>query len=290
MSIERRKICLLYTSRCVYRQREGPHRRGHDRRDGEGGDHQAGHGAGRADVREYRHCAGVCGSRERLSAQAGDAGIDVDRTAQDAGLSRRRDRADAAGAGHEGRHRQGRGVAADDAERGDAAAVQEPRQSGDPPHHDRRGNLERHRRQYRLFRCGRRHRRHHHRCRSGAEAAQAVAADRGRGAGGKPGAVRRPAHTAQDTGHRSGLRARHPRSFGDRRDHQDQQRHRARDLAGAGAQRGHSRRHFVGRRDRRRHRDRQAARGCRQDHPCDRAVVRGALPVDRAVRRDLRTS
>ncbi len=86
MSIERRKICLLYTSRCVYRQREGPHRRGHDRRDGEGGDHQAGHGAGRADVREYRHCAGVCGSRERLSAQAGDAGIDVDRTAQDLSL------------------------------------------------------------------------------------------------------------------------------------------------------------------------------------------------------------
>ncbi|MGY3527570.1 cysteine synthase [Bradyrhizobium sp. USDA 4452] len=60
-------------------------------------------------------------------------------------------------------------------------------------------------RQHRLFRRRRRHRRHHHRRRSGAEAAQAVAA-RGRGgAGGEPGAVGRPAYTAQDPGHRRRL-------------------------------------------------------------------------------------
>jgi len=41
-----------------------------------------------------------------------------------------------------------RRAGADDAERGDAAAVQEPRQSRDPSPHHRGGNLERHRRQY----------------------------------------------------------------------------------------------------------------------------------------------
>ena len=63
-----------------------------------------------ADLGQYRHCAGVRCGRARLSAQAGDAGIDVDRAAQDAGLSRGRDRPDARGAGHEGRHRHRRGA------------------------------------------------------------------------------------------------------------------------------------------------------------------------------------
>ena len=61
-----------------------------------------------------------------------------------------------------------------------------------------------------------------------------LAGGRGR-AGGKPGAVGRPAHAAQDPGHRRRLRARHSGSLGDRRDRQDQQHHRDRDLARAGA-------------------------------------------------------
>ena len=59
-------------------------------------------------------------------------------------------------------------------------------------------------------------------------------------------------HAAQDPGHRRRLRAGHPRPRGDRRNHQDQQRHRDRDLARAGPQRGHSGRHLVRRGDRRR--------------------------------------
>ena len=59
---------------------------------------------------------------------------------------------------------------------------------------------------------------------------------------------------------------------------------RDRNLARAGAQRGHSRRHFLGRGDRGGAADRQAAGERRQDHPGDRAVVLGALSVDRAVR------
>ena len=76
--------------------------------------------------------------------------FDVDRAAQDAGVSRRRDRADAGGAGHEGLDRDRRGTGAHDAQCGDAAAVQEPRQSGNPSPHHGGGNLERHRRQHRL--------------------------------------------------------------------------------------------------------------------------------------------
>ena len=84
-------------------------------------------------------------------------------------------------------------------------------------------------------------------------------ADRGGRARGKPGAVGRAAFAAQDPGHRRRLHSRHPRPLRDRRDRQGQQRDRDRDLAGAGAQRGHSRRHLLGRRDRRGARDRQAA-------------------------------
>ena len=58
---------------------------------------------------------------------------------------------------------------------------------------------------------------------------------------------------------------------------------RDRNLARAGAQRGHSRRHFLGRCDRGGAADRQAARKRRQDHSGDRAVILRALSVDRAV-------
>ena len=132
------------------REREGPHRRGDDHRDGEGRRDQCRHRADRADLGQYRHRARLRRGLARLPAEAGDAGIDVDRAAQDAGVPRRRDRADAGGAGHEGLDRHRRGTGADHAERGDAAAVQEPRQSRNPPPHHGGGNLERHRRQHRL--------------------------------------------------------------------------------------------------------------------------------------------
>ena len=64
-------------------------------------------------------------------------------------------------------------LVADDPRRGHPAAVREPGQSGDPPPHHGRGNLERHRRRGRHPRLRHRHRRHHHRRRPGAEAAQA---------------------------------------------------------------------------------------------------------------------
>ena len=105
-----------------------------------------GHHPDRADLRQHRHRAGLRGRRQGLPADAGDAGIDVDRAPQDAGVSRRRAGADRSRQGHEGRDRQGRGADRLDPERGHAAAVQEPRQSRGPPPHHRRGNLERHRR------------------------------------------------------------------------------------------------------------------------------------------------
>jgi len=64
---------------------------------------------------------------------------------------------------------------------------------------------------------------------------------------------------------------------------QDRQRHRDRNIARAGAQRGYCRRHFIGRGDRRRPANRQKAGKRRQDHPGNRAVIFGALSVDRAV-------
>jgi cysteine synthase A len=92
------------------------------------------------------------------------------------------------------------------------------------------------------------------------------------------------ARPAQDPGHRRGLRARHPRPLGDRRGRQGDERRGVRDRAGAGAARRHSGRHLVGRRGRGGLRDRRARRhggqADRRDHP----VIRGALPLDRAVR------
>ena len=61
----------------------------------------------------------------------------------------------------------------DDPRRGHPAAIREPGQSGDPPPHHGRGDLERHRRRGRHPRLRHRHRRHDHRRRPGAEAAQA---------------------------------------------------------------------------------------------------------------------
>ncbi len=125
-------------------QREGSHRRRDDHRDGEGRPYQRRHRADRADIGQYRYCAGVRRGLARLPAETGDAGVDVDRTAQNAGVPRCRDRADASSSGHEGLDRGRRRTGADDAQRRHAAAVQEPRQSRNPPPHHRRGDLERH--------------------------------------------------------------------------------------------------------------------------------------------------
>ena len=76
--------------------------------------------------------------------------FDVDRAAQDAGVPRRRNHSDAGGPGHEGLDRDRGGTGAHHAQCRDAAAVQEPRQPGNSPPHHGGGNLERHRRQYRL--------------------------------------------------------------------------------------------------------------------------------------------
>ncbi len=66
-----------------------------------------------------------------------------------------------------------------------------PGEPGNPPAHNRGGNLERHRRRHRRLRLRHRHRRHHHRRRPGAEAAEAEPPHRRRGAGRKRGAFRR---------------------------------------------------------------------------------------------------
>ena len=132
------------------RQREGPHRRRDDHRDGEGRRDQRRYRSDRTDFGQYRDRARVRRCLARLSAEAGDAGIDVDRAAQDAGVSGRRNCSDAGRAGHERLDRHRRRAGADHAECGDAAAVQESRQPGNSPPHHGRGNLERYRRQYRL--------------------------------------------------------------------------------------------------------------------------------------------
>ena len=83
-------------------------------------------------------------------------------------------------AGHEGRDRPRRRARPGDRGRLRAAAVREPGQPRGAPPHDRRGGLERHRRQGRHLRGRRRHRRHRDRRRRGAQGAQARRADRRR--------------------------------------------------------------------------------------------------------------
>jgi len=110
-------------------EREGPHRGGDDHRDGEGGIDQRRDRADRADLGQYRIGARLRCSLARLSAEARDAGLDVDRAAPRCWRSWRRDRADAGRPRHEGGDCDRRGTDPHDAEFRDAAAVQEPRQS-----------------------------------------------------------------------------------------------------------------------------------------------------------------
>ena len=145
-------------------ERQGPHRRRDDRRArGAGQDIARTRRSGRADLRQHRHCARLRGGRARLPADPGDAGIDVDRAAQDAGPARGRTGSHARRAGHERRDRQGERDHRRDARRGHAAAVRESRQSGNSSPHHGGGNLERHARRGRHRRLRRRHRRNDHR-------------------------------------------------------------------------------------------------------------------------------
>ena len=176
-------------------------------------------------------------------------------------------------------------LAARDPERGHPAAVREPGQSGNPPPHHGRGDLERHRRQDRHLRRRRRHRRHHHRRRPGAEAAQAVAARSSRSS-------RRKARCCRAASpDRTRSRASAPASCPDILDRSVIDEIVTVDNATAfefararRARGGHPGRHLVRRRDRRRHQIGGPAGDGGQDDRRDRAVLRRALSVDRAVR------
>ena len=104
------------------------------------------------------------------------------------------------------------------------------------------------------------------------------------------GPVRRRAGTAQDPGHRRGLRPADPRSQRDRRDHRGRQPDRFRHRPAGGADRRHSGRHFLRRRGRRGDRRRPPAGERRQDDRHHHPVVRRALSVDGAVRGALTAS
>ena len=108
---------------------------------------------------------------------------------------------------HEGRDRQGAGASRRPSGRDHSAAIREPGQPRDPSAHHGRGNLERHGGTGRYRRLRHRHRRHDHRRRPSSEAAQAEPEARRGRTGGVARAVGRPAWTAQDPGHRRGLRA-----------------------------------------------------------------------------------
>ena len=92
-----------------------------------------GQGTGRADQRQHRHCAGLRRRRARHSADADDARNDEHRAAQAADCLWREAGADRRAARHERRDRQGRGNRRlRPRPLRSAAAVQEPRQPGDP--------------------------------------------------------------------------------------------------------------------------------------------------------------
>ena len=93
-----------------------------------------------------------------------------------------------------------------------APAVQEPGQPGDPSPDDGRGDLARHRRQGRHPGLRRRHRRHDHRLRRGAQEPQAVGADRRRRAGQLAGDHARCAATSRSSRARTRSRGSAPAS------------------------------------------------------------------------------
>ena len=120
-----------------------------------------------------------------------------------------------------------------------AAAVQEPRQPGNPPPHHRRRDLARHRRGGRRGRGRRGHRRHDHRRGRGAEGPQARRPHGRRRAGRQPGhhpAAGRPAASARQARHprdRRRLHSRRAEPGGDRRGDRGPRRGRDGDRAGS---------------------------------------------------------
>ena len=190
-------------------------------------------GAGGADLGQHRHRARLRGGGEGLPPDPHHAGEHVHRAPPHSPPARGRAGADARGEGHTGRARARREAGGRGRRRGDAAAVRQPGEPGDPPAHHRRGDLARHRRRRGRHRLRRRHRRHGDRHRTGAEAAPAEAPpDRG-GAGGKRRPLRRAGGAPQDPGHRRGLRAGGAGPRGDRRADRDQRRDLLRDRPAA---------------------------------------------------------
>ncbi len=206
--------------------------------------------------------------------------------------------------GHERRDRQSRG---DRRLRSQplraAAAVQEPRQPRHPREDHRAGDLGRHRGRDRYFRRRRRHRRHDHRRLALHQTNQGQAdpirrrrADREPGAHPEARGRAAEARTAQDPGHRRGLRARCARSFVDRRRRAGQQRRGGAVRSAPDARRRHSLRHLLRRGGGGRGAARQAAGERGQDdrrHPArfgralsELGAVRRACSTPRGWRRE----
>ena len=179
----------------------------------------------------------------------------------------------------------GRRAPQGDPRRGHSAAVPEPRQSGNPPPHHGRGDLERHQWRDRRLRRRHRHRRDDHRRRPGAQGAQAGApGHRGR-AGRQPGPFRRQSRAAQDPGDRRGLRTadpRHARSM--TRWSRRRTRRRSTMPGSARASRAFRSASRPARRSPPRSRSASAAGYGGQDHRAHHPVLRRALSVDGAVR------
>ena len=139
------------------------------------GQHQARHDHPRADQRQHRHRPGVGLRGARLQCTLRHAGDDEQGAAHAAARLRRRTDPDAGRRAHAGRDQESRG---DGRRRSSATSfrsssrIRPIRKS--TARHDRRGNLERHRRQGRYPGLRHRHRRHDHRRRRSDQGAQAL--------------------------------------------------------------------------------------------------------------------
>ena len=144
---------------------------------------------------------------QRLSADPRHAGVDVDRTAQDAGAAWGRTGSHAGAARHEGRHRQGAGTRAVDSRRDIPAAIRKPGQSRHPSAYHGGRDLERHEGEVDVFVSASAPAAPSP-ASAGVEAAPAEPADRCGRAGGFRRPLRRTAGPAQDPGYRRWLRSR----------------------------------------------------------------------------------
>ena len=116
-----------------------------------------------ATVRQHRHRARVRRCGPRLRRRADDAGDHVQGAPRPAARVRRRAHPDAGLRGHEGRGQPCRRDRRRARRCHPGPPVRQRGQPGDPPPHDGRGDLGRHRRRDRHLRRRHRHRRHHHR-------------------------------------------------------------------------------------------------------------------------------